>query len=212
MWYILQHLQLKPELRRPREIFFAHAKVLEVQTLAVYGGVGVFINSTKRKPSWQALPPKGLVHQPIKHPVLLHSRSSLCNVITAVCFSQSLACVYASWSHTQHSPGTMWYAFTTCTAALVCLLPPSESVICLQCSATCCVYSPAAPPALILIRATIVFPFLHESWGPSWCTLKGNLNIYVAVYYVLYRDVFEGYIYKADCKATYLTKSGRQLF
>lgn len=88
---------------------------------------------------------------------------SLCNVITAACFSQSLACVYASWSHTQHSPGTMWYAFTTCTAALVCLLPPSESLICLQCSATCCVYSPAAPPALILIRATIVFPFLHES-------------------------------------------------
>lgn len=68
-------MPLNPELRRPREIFFAHAKVLEVQTLAVYGGVGVFINSTKRKPSWQALPPKGLVHRPIKHPVLLHSRS-----------------------------------------------------------------------------------------------------------------------------------------
>lgn len=89
--------------------------------------------------------------------------SGSCDVIIAACSSRSLARVCASWSHTRRSPGTLWYAFTDCTAALCCLPPPpppppptpppSESLIRLQCSATCCVYSLAAPPALILVCA-----------------------------------------------------------
>lgn len=106
-----------------------------------------------------ALQPGGLVHQPIKHSEPLHSGSALGFVRRYYCsmflpkFSPCL------WSHTRRSPGTLWYAFTDCTAALCCPPPPtappppSESLIRLQCSATRCVYTLAAPPALILVCA-----------------------------------------------------------
>lgn len=100
MWYNLQPetkqcLLIPPELRRARVVFFQHANASEMQTRAGYCRVGVFINSSKRESAWQALQPKGLGHQPIKHPALVHANSrtvlSFRSVIIAACFSPSYA-------------------------------------------------------------------------------------------------------------------------
>lgn len=202
MWYNLQPetkqcLLIPPELRRARVVFFQHANASEMQTRAGYCRVGVFINSSKRESAWQALQPKGLGRQPIKHPALVHANSrtvlSFRSVIIAACFSPSVRlCVR---SDTQHSPGTLRSAFADCTAALCCLLPPSESLTRLQSSATCCVYSLAAAPSFILAPAPqscFQFYSFTRVLLASEYTLNVHLHIYVAAYYVLYKRCLWG--------------------
>lgn len=123
-------------------------------------------------------------------------------------FLPSLARVCASWSHTRRSPGTLWYAFTDCTAALCCLSPPtlppppSESLIRLRCSATRCVYSLAAPPALILVCAPRSCFHFYTSLEAPPCARWGEICIFMwlRISYCT-RGVFEGRVNRAGWKA-----------
>lgn len=178
---------LSPPEVGPRELFFEHANVLEMQTCAGYVGVSVFINSTKREPSWQALQPKGLVHQPIKHLVLVDSRSSIefmqhyyCGMFLPkfnVCFCIMISHVTQSRNHVVRIHKLH---YSTLLPTLPVRVLDTSSVLCyMLCLFTHCSSCFDSRP-----RATIMFPFLHKSWRPSECTLKGNLHIYLAVYYV----------------------------
>lgn len=205
-----QCLLSPPELCRPRELFFAHANVLEMQTRAGYGEVGIFINSTKRKPSWQALQPKGLVHQPIQQPALVYSRSSIEFMQRYYCsmflpkFNVRL-CIAVP-----HAAKSRNHVVRVCSLHCSTLLPtppPSESLIRLHCSATCCVYSLAAPPAFILVRTPQSFFHFYMSPEDPLSARWREICIFMWLR-ILYctRDVVEGYINKADCDATVCNK------
>lgn len=185
-----QCLLSPPELCRPRELFFAHANVLEMQTRAGYGEVGIFINSTKRKPSWQALQPKGLVHQPIKQPALVYSRSSI----------EFMQCYYCSMFLPKfnvrlciavpHAAKSRNHVVRVCSLHCSTLLPTPPVRVLDTSSLLCymlCLFTRCSSCFHTRLHATIVFPFLRESWRPSECTLKGNLHIYVAANFILYK-------------------------
>lgn len=191
-----------------------------MQTRAGYGEVGIFINSTKQEPSWQVLQPKGLVHQPIKQPALVYSRSSIEFMQRYYCsmflpkFNVRL-CIAVP-----HAAKSRNHVVRVCSLHCSTLLPtpPRQSPWCLHCSATCCVYSLAAPPALILVcTPQSCFHFYMSPEDPlsaRWREIC--IFMWLRILYCT-RDVVEGYMLlrpvKADCDATmYVTKSGRQLF
>lgn len=147
--------------------------------------------------------------QPIRRSEPVHSGPSLgfrATLLWQQRSSRSLARVCASWSHTRRSPGTLWYAFTDCTAALCCLHPPPKPAPArvLDTSSvlryTLCLFARCSSRFDSRLRATIALPFLHESRRPS---VEGKFAFSATQLCVSYctRDVFEGGVNKAGWKA-----------
>lgn len=180
IWRILQRLKHKAASLHPsRALLHTHTDVTQMQTYTGYRAM-----QRKHKPSCWALQAKGPRGRPITLPVQVHLWWSIELMQHYYCafLTKFNACL---WAVVPHAAQCCSPSFSTHsqTALQHFKPPPSESLICLQRSAACCVYSLVAPPALIHVPTSqIVFPLLHESRSPSECTMKGNLHICVYIY------------------------------